>query len=98
MQPGYPAGSFLLVRWGCRAVAPGQVVVARRPDRPELLIVKRVVRVLESGAVWVAGDNPAASDDSRLFGALPPSAIVGRVLFRYHPLRVSSGGWPAKDA
>lgn len=85
MRPTYPPGSWLLVRWrrAGRWLRPGVVVVARRPDRPELLVVKRCRRLLPGGGVWLEGDNPAASDDSRLFGPVPPAAVLGRVLFRY---------------
>jgi nickel-type superoxide dismutase maturation protease len=64
-------------------VRPAQVVVARHPGRPDLLIVKRAAR-LEPGGWWLASDNPAAGTvDSRAFGVVPPSLIEGRVLWRY---------------
>ena len=34
----------------------------------------------------VAGDNPAASDDSRRFGPVPRHRFLGRLLWRYWPL------------
>lgn len=85
MLPTYPAGCWLLVRWRRpgRWLRPGLVVVARRPDRPELLIVKRCRRLLADGTVWLEGDNPVGSDDSRLFGPVPAAAVLGRVLLRY---------------
>src|SRR3954470_9381260 len=82
MEPALRAGDCVVVRRGRRA-RPGDVVVVRRPGRPELIVVKRVREVLSDGRVWLAGDNPAASDDSRLFGAVDPAAVQGRVLFRY---------------
>jgi type IV secretory pathway protease TraF len=56
------------------------VVVVRRPER---LVIKRVRRSFADGSVWVAGDNPSASDDSRLYGPVPVADVVGRVLCRY---------------
>lgn len=85
MEPHLHAGDCVLVRRGRRARV-GDVVLVRRPDRTDLLVVKRVREVLSDGRVVVAGDNPAASDDSRHFGAVPPSAVEGRVLWRYRPL------------
>ncbi|MFL6241252.1 MAG: S26 family signal peptidase [Actinomycetes bacterium] len=41
---------------------------------------------MSDGRLWLAGDNPSASDDSRLFGAVPVTAVEGRVLWRYSPL------------
>jgi nickel-type superoxide dismutase maturation protease len=86
MQPHLFAGDCVLVRRGGRARA-GDVVVAHRPDRPELVVVKRVREVRSDGWLWLAGDNPSESDDSRLFGAVEPSAVEGRLVWRYRPLR-----------
>jgi nickel-type superoxide dismutase maturation protease len=92
MEPALRAGDWLLVR---RMTVPGrpprlragQVVVARHPERPDLLIVKRAAR-LDTGGWWLASDNPAAGAvDSRAFGAVPPALIEGRVLLRYWPVR-----------
>ncbi len=85
MLPSLHPGDWLVVRWGAR-LRPGDVVVARRPDRPSLVIVKRAVRRVARG--WeLRGDNPLASDDSRLFGPVGDDLVLGRVLFRYWPLR-----------
>ena len=64
----------------------GDVVVARRPDRPELQIIKRITAIDAGGAIFLAGDNPAASTDSRQFGAVTRQHIVARVRWRYWPL------------
>ena len=39
------------------------------------------------GHIWVEGDNPWNSNDSRNYGAVPASLIMGRVLLRLWPLR-----------
>jgi nickel-type superoxide dismutase maturation protease len=85
MRPTLQPRDFLVVRRRGRAARVGDVVVVRRPDRPELLVVKRVVEVDADGALWVLGDNPAASDDSRVFGVVPPRCVMGRVVARYWP-------------
>lgn len=82
MQPTLQPGDCLLVRTGGR-VRPGDVVVARFRTRPDLLVVKRVVRPHLDGW-WVQGDNPVAGDDSRRYG---PAEVVGRVVLRWWPLR-----------
>jgi nickel-type superoxide dismutase maturation protease len=86
MEPHLYAGDCVLIRRGTRA-QPGHVVVVRRPDRRELVVVKRVREVMTDGRLWLAGDNPRASDDSRLFGPVERAAVEGRVLWRYRPLR-----------
>jgi nickel-type superoxide dismutase maturation protease len=92
MQPALNPGDWLLVYRTVSAarplrIRPGQLVVARHPHRPDLLIVKRAVR-RESGGWWLGADNPAAgAADSSGFGVVPPSLIEGRVLLRYRRRR-----------
>ena len=97
MEPALRPGDWLLVRRGLRAgrpprVRPGQMVIARHPGRPELLLVKRAGRCGADGW-WLEPDNPGAGAvDSRAFGAVPPGLIEGRVMVRYWPLRRRSEG------
>jgi len=83
MQPALRPGDWLLVR-RTRRIRPGQIVLARHPARPDLLIVKRAARRVESGW-WLESDNPdaAGATDSRRFGAVPAPLIEGRLLARY---------------
>jgi nickel-type superoxide dismutase maturation protease len=83
MSPTVRHGDRLLVRRLRPAdpVAPGDVVLARFPTRPDLLVVKRVQRAT-SGGHWVQGDNPLVADDSRAFGT---AVVVGRVVLRLWP-------------
>ena len=82
MEPALRPGDCLLIR-RTRRIRPGQVVVARHPDRPEMLLVKRAAR-RAGGGWWLESDNPGAGAvDSRRFGAVPRSLIEGRVLVRY---------------
>ncbi len=86
MTPGLWQGDCLLVLVGGR-VRAGDVVVARRPAVADLLLVKRAVREHDAGW-WLLSDNADAGlDDSRAFGAVPESELVGRVLLRYYPWR-----------
>ncbi|MGY1796875.1 S26 family signal peptidase [Blastococcus sp. SYSU D00868] len=95
MSPTVRSGDRLLVR----RVAPGgrvrsgDVVLARFPARPDLLVVKRVVHPLPGGH-WVQGDNALVTDDSRAFG---PAVVVGRVVARLWPRPGRLGG-PPPDA
>ena len=84
MAPTVRSGDRLLARRlppGAPA-RPGDVVLARFPARPELLVVKRVRRLLPDGRCWVEGDNALVADDSRAFG---PAVAVGRVVVRLWP-------------
>jgi nickel-type superoxide dismutase maturation protease len=94
MEPALRPGDWLLVRRAMRPghslrLLPGHLVVARHPQRPSMLIVKRVAK-REPGGWWLASDNPAAGAvDSRAFGPVPESMIEGKVLLRY---RHDAGG------
>ena len=83
MSPTVRSGDRLLVRrvTSAATVRPGDVVLARFPSRPDLLVVKRVRRAVDGGH-WVEGDNPLVTDDSRAFGV---AVVVGRVVARLWP-------------
>jgi nickel-type superoxide dismutase maturation protease len=88
MEPALRPGDWLLVRRCLRAgrtprIRPGQLVIARHPGQPDLLLVKRAAR-REPRGWWLESDNPGAGAvDSRAFGVVPPDLIEGRVLARY---------------
>ena len=92
MEPALRPGDWLLVWRGSRAgrpvrVRPGQLVIARHPGRPDLLLVKRAAWQ-EHGGWWLESDNPGAGAvDSREFGAVDAALIEGRVITRYWPMR-----------
>jgi nickel-type superoxide dismutase maturation protease len=83
MSPTVRHGDRLLVRRVDEGapVGAGDVVLARFPSHPHLLVVKRVRRRTPGGH-WVEGDNPLVTDDSRAFG---PAVVVGRVVGRLWP-------------
>jgi len=85
MEPTFRDGDWLLVRKLSRPPRAGEVVVATDPREPARLLVKRVSSVAH-GRVTVHGDHPGASTDSRQFGPIPDSAVVGRPFLRYAPL------------
>jgi nickel-type superoxide dismutase maturation protease len=86
MEPALRPGDWLLVR-RTRRIRAGQIVLARHPGRPDLLIVKRAARLVDGGW-WLESDNPdAGAVDSRRFGPVPADLIEGRVLVRYWPRR-----------
>jgi signal peptidase I len=96
MRPELAPGDRLWVdpRPG-RPLARGEIVVFRDPETPGRLLVKRVVGLggdrpvpgpaFPGGSVYVEGDNPGASRDSRTFGPVPRGAVVGVAWFRYAP-------------
>ena len=99
MEPALLPGDWLLVRRPVRTgrpvpVRPGQVVIARHPARPGMLLVKRAAR-RDPGGWWLVSDNPdAGAVDSRAFGCVPPELVEGRVLMRYWPAGRNRKGGP----
>jgi nickel-type superoxide dismutase maturation protease len=90
MAPGLIPGDWLILdpdAYRRRSPAPRELVVVRDPREPGQLLVKRVAAVEPGGALALLGDNPAESTDSRSFGAVPPSAVLGRPWIRYWPPR-----------
>lgn len=83
MEPTLEDGDRLLCGPVLR-LRPGDLVVIEEPGGHGLLAVKRVAACGRDGVV-VLGDNPAASRDSRAYGAVPRSAVRGRAWWRYHP-------------
>ncbi len=83
MRPTLLAGDRLLVVRRRRA-RPGALVVVADPRLRTRLLVKRVMTA-HDGRLTVAGDNPASSTDSRVFGFV--HEVHGRPVYRYHPRR-----------
>ena len=99
MTPSLQPGDRLVVMgppwWRPPWPPPGTVVAVRDPRIPQRLLIKRVVAVDRgAGTFEVTGDNPAASTDSRTFGPVPRSLLVGRAVYRYSPSgRSGRGVW-----
>jgi len=75
----------------------GEIVVVRDPTLPSRHLVKRVGFVPDGPrppddtavppqSVYLLGDDPAASRDSREFGPVPEALLVGRAYECYRPL------------
>ena len=75
----------------------GEIVVAVDPELPARWIIKRIHAVAgeatEPGGspvppdrLYLLGDNPAQSRDSRAFGPVPVDSVIGTVRRRYWPM------------
>lgn len=85
MAPALRHGDQVLVVLGSTAFRTrlGAIVVVELPDGT--LSVKRLTRIHDDGRIWVEGDNPFGSTDSRHLGPLMSDAVRGRVLLRLWP-------------
>lgn len=89
MSPVVEAGDRLVVV-PTAAVRPGELVAVLDPRLPDRILIKRV-HAVDADGIELRGDNPEASTDSRHFGRVPPGAVLGRAVYRYHP--ADRSGW-----
>ena len=92
MSPNYNDGDWLLFRLlPAKSKADelvGKVVLIQRRSNlgEDFLQVKRVIKVHnhnDETEIWVEGDNKEKSTDSRSWGALDSSEVIGKLVFRY---------------
>jgi nickel-type superoxide dismutase maturation protease len=82
MQPALRPGDRIVVnRW--LAARAGDIVVVRDPDNLKRMLVKRLAERNADGSLVILADNPNVSRDSRAFGPVPKSLLVGKVVWRY---------------
>jgi nickel-type superoxide dismutase maturation protease len=79
MEPGLREGDYVFVSMVRIHLREGDLVVARHP-RTGLRIIKRVESIGD-GRAFLVGDNRAASEDSRSFGSVGLSDIIGKVIY-----------------
>ena len=81
MKPTLNDSEVVLVK-RTRAVRVGDVVLARHPFKNSVKMLKRVTAIDAQGRFLLTGDNPDQSTDSRTFGSIPPSDVLGRIVGR----------------
>jgi len=94
MRPALEPGDWAL-GVTARRPRPGDIVVLEHPERHGLELVKRVTRVaggdrpdggkLGDREVWVEGDDPERSTDSRHFGPVRVADVRGRLVLVWWP-------------
>jgi nickel-type superoxide dismutase maturation protease len=83
MEPALLPGDRLLVR-KTATVHAGDIVAAPDPRQAGRTVLKRAGSV-GAGMVWLIGDNPEHSTDSRHFGPVATGSVEGKVVYRYAP-------------
>jgi len=91
MVPTLEPGDWLLVdpdAYVGMSPAVGDLVLVPDSRVPSRLLVKRVAEVDRGDhRLFVTGDAPDASTDSRTFGWVDAATVEGHPWFRYWPLR-----------
>ncbi|PWA01537.1 hypothetical protein BB558_002377 [Smittium angustum] len=76
-----------------KSLKTGDIVISTSPLDPGRLVIKRIAgmeqdivdlglvkKKVPKGHLWLSGDNPSGSTDSRNYGAVPMAMIVGKEL------------------
>lgn len=85
MQPSLWPGDRVVVRplkQMNQDLQPGMVVVSWHPSQKGTRLIKRLIRI-EAGGLWLEGDNPLQSTDSRQLGIIPRDCLIGAVVGRF---------------
>ena len=61
----------------------GDLVIAWHPQKENLRIIKRVLKVDEKGNCFLMGENSLESNDSRSFGLVSSQRIIGKVTSKF---------------
>lgn len=77
MVPVLPPGTTVVGIWPGRVLA-GDIVIFHHDGREK---VKRIQEVLGDGSLFMVGDHPETSVDSRHFGAVEPTAVIARIVW-----------------
>lgn len=76
MVPTLPPNTLVIgLRW--RQIKPGHVVVATHDDKEK---IKRI-EDMRDDEVFLVGDHPESSTDSRHFGWLPTEDVLVRIIW-----------------
>lgn len=81
MLPSLKDGDKVLVR-PPKHLQSGDIVVANHPFR-NTTIIKRIREISTSGKLFLRGDNPDESTDSRTFGEIDRKEVLGKAICRW---------------
>jgi nickel-type superoxide dismutase maturation protease len=81
MLPTLKHGEEVIVK-SCETFQIGDIVFAKHPYKKSVKMIKRIEKISTSGKLFLVGDNPSESTDSRSFGEISAKEIIGKVVCR----------------
>jgi len=112
MDPTFKNGDYLIVdeiSYKFTEPKKGDVIIFRYPNDPSKFFIKRIIGLpnqmldvegktisLENEEYFVLGDNRPASSDSRVWGPVDKSLIIGKAILRLWPIK-SADILPGQD-
>lgn len=78
MVPILPPQTVVVGLAWFRSFRPGDVVIFKHDGKEK---IKRVQEVLGDGSLFLIGEHPETSTDSRHFGAIDPSHVLARIIW-----------------
>jgi nickel-type superoxide dismutase maturation protease len=81
MLPTLKDGDAVLIKRRAR-IETGDIILANHPFKKSVKILKRVKSFTAKGDLFLVGDNPPESTDSRTFGAVPLKYLIGKATCR----------------
>lgn len=78
MEPSLSDGDFVLVDPSARPDLD-DMVVADHPQEHGLRVVKRIGEITDDGRFVLVSDNPERGTDSRSWGPVAPTSVLGQV-------------------
>ncbi len=79
MSPILNEGDLALVNFQAE-LKEGDIILAHHPFEKGSKLIKRIWKITPDGKYFLIGDNLAKSTDSRNFGELPATDILGKVV------------------
>lgn len=82
MYPTYEDGEVLFVYpvFSIEKLKEGDVIIFKSPEDKKRVLIKRVDKLyVHSKLIKVLGDNSRVSHDSREFGCIPFSSVLGKL-------------------
>ena len=61
----------------------GDIVAVQYPNQRDKILLKKIERHTPNNTYFVVGENKSDSEDSRSFGKINKSLIIGKFWFRY---------------